>query len=174
LAGNEATKQYVLLFYQKEKKMMRKVCLSIGFVLVVLAGMLASPVFIGSDRALAAPDIFASPVHGGCYIAGPSDCRIHVEPFTINLAVSRKLVFFQLIAIQGGTGLQKVIYDFRPDQSNPVPTSGSTYTPSLVAQDFAATCGQSYMISLQGKDTGDAGAFNLGLTGQFTCPASMP
>jgi hypothetical protein len=153
---------------------MRHVFLRFGFFWVVLAGLLASPVFIGSDRALAAPDIFASPVHGGCYIAGPSDCRIHIEPFTINLAVGKKLTQFQLVAIQMGTGVQKVIYDFRPDQSNPAPPSGNTYTPSLVAQDFAATCGQSYEISLQGKDTGDAGVFNLGLTGQFTCPTSMP
>ncbi len=149
---------------------MRHVFLSIGFVLVVLAGLLATPVFIGSDRAMAAPDIFASPVHGGCYIAGPSDCRIHVEPFTINIAAATKLVQFQLVAIQGGTGVQKVIYDFRPDQSNPVPPSGNTFTPSLVAQDFGATCGQSYEISLQGKDTGDASLFNLGLTAQFSCP----
>ena len=34
----------------------------------------------------AAPEIFASPIHGGCYIAGPSECHIHVEPFTINIA----------------------------------------------------------------------------------------
>jgi len=122
----------------------------------------------------AAPDVYASPIHGGCYIAGPSDCRLHVEPFTINLSSGKKLVYFQLITIQAGTGLQKVIYDFRPDVSNPAPSSGSTFTPSLVAQDFAATCGKSYMISLQGQDTGDATPFNLGLTGQFTCTASMP
>jgi hypothetical protein len=30
------------------------------------------------------------------------------------------------------------------------------------------------MISLQGMDSGDASLFNLGLTGQFTCPSSMP
>ncbi len=153
---------------------MRPVFFGIVFILVVLAGLLASPVFTGSDRAMAAPDIFASPVHGGCYIAGPSDCRIHVEPFTINIAAGTKLVQFQLVAIQGGTGVQKVIYDFRPDQSNPAPSLGTTYTPSLVTQDFAATCGQSYEISLQGKDTGDTSVFNLGLTGQFTCPTTMP
>jgi hypothetical protein len=74
------------------------------------------------------------------------------------------------VAIQGGTGTQTMIYDFRPDQSNPVPPSGNTFTPSLVAKDFAATCGESYMISLQGMDSGDASLFNLGLTSQFTCP----
>src|SRR5512143_668312 len=111
----------------------------------------------------AAPEIFASPIHGGCYIAGPSDCRIHVEPFTIDIASGKKLVFFQLVSIQMGTGKQTVIYDWRPDQSNPVPGIGSTYSPSLVAQDFAATCGKSYEISLQGRDTGDTSPFNLGL-----------
>ena len=122
----------------------------------------------------AAPQIYASPIHGGCYIAGPSDCRIHVEPFTIDIASGQKLVLFQLVAIQRGTGTQTVIYDWRPDQSNPVPPFGESYTPSLVAQDFAATCGKSYEISLQGKDTGDTSVFNLGLTGQFTCTLDMP
>jgi len=122
----------------------------------------------------AAPEIFASPIHGGCYIAGPSDCRIHIEPFTIDIASGQKLVQFQLVSIQGGTGQQRVIYDWRPDQSNPVPAFGATYSPSLVAQDFAVTCGKSYEVSLQGKDTGDSSVFNLGLTGQFTCPSTMP
>jgi hypothetical protein len=122
----------------------------------------------------AAPEIFASPIHGGCYIAGPSECRIHVEPFTINIASGKKLALFRLVAIQMGTGTQTVIYDWRPDQSNPAPSSGTTYTPSLVAQDFAATCGKSYEISLQGRDTGDTNVLNLGLTGQFTCTLSMP
>jgi hypothetical protein len=121
-----------------------------------------------------APEIFASPIHGGCYIAGPSDCRIHVEPFTIDIASGQKLSFFQLVAIQLPAGKQTVIYDWRPDQSNPAPSLGTTYSPSSVAQDFAATCGKSYEISLQGKDTGDTGAFSLGLTGRFTCTLSLP
>jgi hypothetical protein len=145
-----------------------------GLFALVLAVLVAWPVLNNRGQVRAALDIFASPVHGGCYIAGPSDCRLHVEPFTINLASGKKLVKFQLIAIQSGTGTQTMIYDFRPDQSNPVPTSGSTFTPSLVAQDFAATCGKSYEISLQGQDTGDANAFNLGLTGYFTCPSNAP
>ena len=133
-----------------------------------------TPASAASNSTPAAPEIFASPVHGGCYIAGPSECRIHVEPFTINIQTSTKLALFRLVAIQMGTGAQTVIYDWRPDQSNPAPPSGTTYTPSLVAQDFAATCGKSYEISLQGKDTSDTNVFNLGLTGQFTCTLSMP
>ena len=122
----------------------------------------------------AAPEIYASPIHGGCYIAGPSECRIHVEPFTINIQSGSKLALFRLVAIQMPSSVQTVIYDWRPDQSNPAPPSGTTYTPSLVAQDFAATCGKSYEISLQGKDTLDGNVYNLGLTGQFTCTLSMP
>jgi hypothetical protein len=118
----------------------------------------------------AEPQIFASPVHAGCYLEKIDRCKIHVEPFTINLAAGKKLVLFKLVAINVGTSIQTVIYDFRPDQSNPAPPSGNTYTPSLVAKDFAAACSQSYMVSLQGQDTGDTGVFNLGLTAQFTCP----
>lgn len=118
-----------------------------------------------------AVNIFASPIQAGCYLARHDLCKIHADPFTINLAVGEKLVLFQLMTTRVGTGTQEVIYDFRPDQSNPVPSLGSTYTPSQVAQDFAATCGQIYTLSLVGQDTGDTTPFNLGITGQFTCPA---
>ncbi len=146
------------------------------FGLVVLLGalVLAWPSLSRGSQVAAEPNIYASPVHGGCYIAAPSDCRLHVEPFTLNIASGKKLVRFQLVAIQSGGGTQQVIYDFRPDASNPVPSSGTTYTPSLVTQDFAATCGKSYTISLQGQDSGDATLYNLGLTGQFTCPSAAP
>lgn len=140
------------------------------FVLLGLAALWSS--HDRSSQVNASVNVFASPVNAGCYIAGPNDCRIHVDPFTINLAATKRLVFFQLVTIQSGTGTQRVIYDFRPDQSNPPPLSGSTFTPSLVTQDFAATCGQSYELSLQGQDTGDASALSLGLTGKFTCPSS--
>ena len=150
---------------------MRKRFLFIAGAAVLFAGILATWLAIAHhSRAAAAPEIFASPVHAGCYIAAPSDCRIHVEPFTIQLATGEKLVYFKLIAIQFPGGKQTVIYDFRPDQSNPAPSSGTTYRPSLVAQDFAATCSQSYKVSLQGRDTGDTNLLNLGLTSQFTCP----
>ena len=147
--------------------------------LLLLLGLLALRFAAGSPPALAAtvmavppaaPEIFASPVHAGCYLAKADRCKIHVEPFTINIASGQKLALFRLVAIRSSTGAQTIIYDWRPDLSNPVPASGTTYTPSSVANDFAATCGESYEISLQGKDTGDASLFNLGLTDQFTCP----
>ncbi len=130
--------------------------------------MLAGPGQVPAVQAL--PDIFASPVQAGCYLARRDRCKIHVEPYTINIAAGQKLVQFQLVTTQAGSGIQKIIYDWRPDQSNPVPFSGTTYSPSAVAKDFGASCGSSYTLSLQGKDSGDAGLFNLGLTNQFTCP----
>ncbi len=142
-----------------------------GGALLILLGLLAVRLAVGSQSAMAAaPEIFASPVHAGCYLAQANRCKIHVEPFTIDIASGQKLALFRLVAIRGRTGVQTTIYDWRPDQSNPVPLIDTTYTPSLVAKDFAATCGESYEISLQGKDTGDANLFNLGLTDQFTCP----
>ncbi len=145
--------------------------------LAVFAAGLAFCVAIGDatgpgrlPTARAGPEVFASPVHAGCYLARLDRCRIHVEPFTINLAVGQKLVQFRLVATRISTGTQTVIYDFRPDVSNPAPLSGTTYTPSLVRKDFAADCSQSYTISLQGQGTGDASLFNLGSTGTFTCP----
>jgi hypothetical protein len=143
----------------------RTFSLAVGLAALVLVVGMARP-----PAAQAETNIFASPVHAGCYLARRDRCKIHVEPFTINLAPGQKLVKFQLIAIQGGTGKQTPIYDFRPDVSNPVPASGSSYTPSLVAKDFAATCGNSYTVSLTGQDTSSASVFNLGATAQFTCP----
>ncbi len=149
--------------------------LSFILLIAVVVGLLAAlSLPAKQDTVSAAPVIFASPVNAGCYIAGPSDCRIHVEPFTIQLASLSKLSLFKLVAIQSGTGIQTTIYDFRPDQSNPPPSSGTTYTPSLVAQDYAATCGKSYEISLQGADTSSPSSFNLGLTSFFTCPSAVP
>lgn len=113
--------------------------------------------------------IYASPIHGGCYIAGPNQCRFHFDPFVINISPTNKLVFFQLVAINGS--VQTVIYDFHTDVSNP-PTGN--YTPSLVAQDFAARCGLTYQVNLQGRDNGSANAYSLGLTGSFVCPSSVP
>jgi len=155
--------------------MRSRVLLLIGSVLLLLVALLvASSLLNHNGRVTAAVEIYASPVQAGCYIAAPNDCRIHIEPFTISITPGQKLALFQLITIQAGTGTQRVIYDFRTDVSNPVPFSGDTYTPSLVAQDYAATCGKKYALSLQGQDTGDAGIFNLGLTGQFTCPSVAP
>ena len=143
-----------------------------AFILVLLLAVsVIGYGFTQPPAVRAEPQIFASPVHAGCYLEKIDRCKIHVEPFTIQVSSGEKLASFTLQTITAGTGVQTVIYDFRPDQSNPVPRSGDTFTPSLVAKDFAATCSQTYTVNLQGQDTGDATPLNLGATGQFTCPA---
>lgn len=125
--------------------------------------LLAMPATAQKQPAVA--KVFSSPVNAGCYIAGPDDCRIHVDPFTINIQAGSKLVLFELLA--NGTA----IYSFRTDVSNP---PASNYTPSLVALDFAATCGVVYTVNLLGRDSLDANTLNMGQTAQFTCPSSVP
>jgi len=137
-------------------------------MLFILSGLLIAQLMPQSlPGALA---VFASPIQASCYQPKPDSCRIHVEPYTINIAPGSHLVQFQLVATRIGIGTNTIIYDFRPDQSNPIPYSGTTYTPSLVAMDYAATCGKTYTISLLGRDTSDLNLFALGTTGQFTCP----
>jgi hypothetical protein len=152
--------------FKTRKRVIILAFLCLGLSLGQLPPVQASP------AGQAAPDIFASPVQAGCYLAKLDRCKIHVEPFTINITSGKKLAQFQLITILGRTGAQSVIYDWRPDQSNPVPALGNTYSPSLVAKDFAASCGETYEVSLQGRDTGDSSSLNLGLTAQFKCPTA--
>src|SRR5512143_2055979 len=96
-----------------------------GCALLVLLGLLAVRIAAGSQPAMAAasvdvpslavpptaPEILASPVHAGCYLARADRCKIHVEPFTINITSGKKLVLFRLVAIRGSTGLQTILYD---------------------------------------------------------------
>jgi hypothetical protein len=80
--------------------MRTRLFLIFGIVLLLVGALAAWSALTHPGRAVAAPEIFASLVHGGCYIAAPSDCRIHVEPFTINIASGKKLVLFKLVAIK--------------------------------------------------------------------------
>lgn len=151
--------------------------LTLGLILLGLVGvglgiglLLRQP-----EPVTAAPAVYASPVHAGCYIAAPGDCRIHTEPLSINIQPGSKLVKITLVAINMNSGAQTNLYDFRPDQSEPLPYTGSVVNLSAVSQDFGASCGKSYQVSLQGNDTLDGGnLYNLGLTHTFTCPAAMP
>lgn len=114
--------------------------------------------------------VYATPIQAGCYLAQHDVCRIRVEPFTINFAAGRKLLYFDLYATRVSGGTPKVIWDFRTDQSNPAPLSGTAYTPSKVARDLAVSCGAIYTLNLIGRDSGDSGGLNLGQTQPITCP----
>ena len=136
-----------------------------GLVIVGLAIVVAGTLM--RRDADAAATVYSSPINGGCYIAAPNQCRLHVDPFTINIntAAGAKLAEFRLQA-NGQT-----IYHFRTDISNP---PNYNYTPSLVALDFAANCGQTYVLNILGRDSLDANLLNMGLTAAFTCPAAVP
>jgi hypothetical protein len=134
-------------------------------VSVVLVSVVLAAGILGHARPAAAG--FASPINGGCYIAGPNDCRIHLDPYVINIndGGGAKLMFFELYA-DG-----KLIYSFRTDVSNP---PGYDYYATMPAQDFAARCGETYYVNMIARDTTDANPLNYGQTQEFTCPSTVP
>jgi hypothetical protein len=143
-----------------------------------LAGFLAAVFLVvlspdSSPPATAAPSalVYASPVHGGCYLARIDRCSIHVDPFQILLSSGSKLIRYKLVAYQVDTGVKTVLYDFSTDVSNPGPFGSSTiFSPTSVKKDFAATCSSRYQVFLQGQSNTESDLFNLGSTGVFTCP----
>ncbi|MCI0521905.1 MAG: hypothetical protein L0Z70_16795 [Chloroflexi bacterium] len=140
------------------------------FVLVAAALVLAGGSLLFRGRPVAAaPVVFAGSLHGGCYIAAPNICKIHVDPFTINVndASNGRLVEF-LLQANGAT-----VYHFATSSQDDYKPIGD-YTPSLVMEDFYAQCGQTYYLNLVAKDTTDLTQLNTAVTGEFTCPAAVP
>jgi hypothetical protein len=108
------------------------------------------------------PLVLASPIHAGCVRILPTQCKLHVDPFTIQVSSGKRLAAFQLQAND------HLLYDFRTDVSNP-PLSG--YSPSAVRRDFAAACGQTYTVNLLARDSGDSAYLNVGQAVGIACPA---
>lgn len=149
--------------------MNRRLFIAVALVLLGAAAGVATR-FALQRQASAAPESpagFASPINGGCYIADDNTCKIHIDPFVINIndGAGAKLEQFTLFA--NGSP----IYDFRTDVSNP---PGVDYSPSMVMQDFAAECGESYVVNMIAKDSTDANPLNYGQTTEFTCPSRVP
>lgn len=132
-------------------------------IFVFLMNLGAAPPLALSPPVLApaAPQVFASPINAACFQVTPSVCKLHVDPFTIQIESSKSLAAFQLRA--NGS----LLYDFRTDVSNP--PSGN-YTPSLVKLDFAAACGTTYTVNLLARDSGDPGFLNAGQAENIACP----
>ena len=147
----------------------RRIFIAIALVaLGVAAGGVTR--FALERQASAAPESpagFASPINGGCYIANANNCKIHIDPFVININDGGGARLQQFTLYANG----KPIYDFRTDVSNP---PGVDYSPSPVMLDFAAECGKKYVVNMIAKDTSDANPLNYGQTTEFTCPASVP
>jgi hypothetical protein len=137
--------------------------------LIILAALSSWPLFFQQQKENAAPEVFAGGVNAGCYIAAPNVCKIHVDPFSINVDEGGgfKLVEFQLLA--NGS----IIYHFKTDNDTLYRPIGD-YTPSLVTLDFSATCGETYGIKLLARDEGDAVLKDAANTEEFTCPSSVP
>lgn len=128
----------------------------------------AGPQPLAARVALAAPNVFAGPVNGGCYLATATTCRIHVDNWQpITSDAGRVLRGFRLSA--GANGTETLLYDFRTDVSNP---PAGSYLPSLVRQDFAARCDTTYRLTLHAQDSGDSAYELVGHTSEFQCPAA--
>jgi len=138
------------------------------FILLLIATFTALAAF-RQEKATAAPEVFQSGISGGCYIAELNVCKIHVDPFSINVdeGGGHKLVEFQLRANDS------IIYQFKTDENSTYRPEGD-YLPTLVTQDFAASCGETYEVKLLAKDDGDTVLNVAATTGQFTCPLSVP
>ena len=69
-------------------------------------------VLLGHETAHA---VFSSPINAGCYLSDQGKCRIHVDPFVINVndGAGRRLSRFQI------TVNSTVVYRFEVDVSNP-------------------------------------------------------
>jgi hypothetical protein len=133
------------------------------FLSFLLAGALSLGAASSQVRAPspAVPGVLASPLHAACVRVEPSVCKLHVDPYTIQVAPGQRLLAFQLRA--NGS----LLYDYRTDVSNP--PSGS-FSPSLVQLDFAATCGITYTVNLLARDTGDSALLNAGQAEGIACP----
>lgn len=149
--------------------MNRRIVITISVLLLLLAiiGGLRVHDLRQAAAAPASPNGFASPINGGCYIAAAGICKIHIDPFVINIndAAGARLEKFTLFA----NG--QPIYDFRTDVSNP---PDYDYWPSPVMEDFAAACGTTYYVNMVAKDTTDQNPLNYGQTAEFTCPSVVP
>jgi len=117
----------------------------------------------GAPREAAA--VFASPINGGCYIARANDCRVHVDPVTINVSPGERLEAARIM-LNGVT-----VYDFKTDVSNP---PNGNYQITVPGQDLAARCGVTYTVNIVGRDSGNLNFLNMGQTESFTCPSSVP
>jgi hypothetical protein len=127
-------------------------------IFVLVGGLL-----LNGRNTTAAPTVLAGSLEGGCYLETPTVCKIHVDPFTIDIAPGESLLGFQITA-NGQT-----LYDFGASINfSPV----ISYTPSSVALDFAASCGETYTLELHALDTSDLDFVTIGGTQPILCPSA--
>lgn len=149
-----------------------RAAIAAGVVLVALGFLMVLAVPFGrraeTPVALAAPNVFSGPVNGGCYLRTITECSIHVDrwqPITVD--PGQRIDAIRLGAKRAGGNKFNNLYDFRTDISNPPRTS---YLPSLVRRDFAAACGEAYVLRVLVSVENDDGFVETGRTNSFTCP----
>lgn len=134
---------------------------------VLLALALLMAISPGRSNGLAAGNpnvaaVLAGQLNGGCYIATPTTCKLHVDALAVNVSSGYRLVGFELQANA------KTIYAFSTDVSNP-PGSG-IYMASLPRHGFAARCGETYTLRLVARDTSSRNGQVTSQSGAITCP----
>jgi hypothetical protein len=131
--------------------------------LLTLTGGLILKVNRAAPRAAAAPTVLVGSLEGGCYLVTATSCKLSVEPFSIRIAPGEELLSFNL------TANDQTLYDFGASTADPLI---GDYVPSSVALDFAARCGQTYIVELHALDTGDLDFVTIGQTQQVPCPSA--
>ncbi|MDX1664761.1 MAG: hypothetical protein R3272_13295 [Candidatus Promineifilaceae bacterium] len=154
--------------------MRRKAVLTTLLALSVLL-VTGSLVLAQDDAEPQAPEVFAHEIYGGCYLAELDQCRIHVEPFTINVdaANNERLAEFRLSANNESGGTSLLLYHFSTDASYSRMPVGD-YTPSFVQnQDYGAVCGETYNLRVTARGatpSSDGSLLVSAISGPFTCP----
>ena len=132
-------------------------------VILGFAGVGIVSTLVKTPDAGAAPTVLKDSLAGGCYLETRTVCKIQVDPFTIDIAPGESLLAFQI------TANGQPIYDFGTSiEFSPV----ISYTPSSVALDFAASCGETYTLELHALDTGDLDFVTIGETQPILCPSA--
>jgi hypothetical protein len=140
----------------------RPIVLGNALLMSLIALLIPASVRAPQRAAISAPNLFSGVINGGCYAHAGFQCSIRIDAFQpISVDSGNALLAMQLRA--NGT----TVYDFRSDVSNP---PGGLYLPSNVALDFAARCGEPYVMTLHARQTSSTEFQLLGTTNEFVCP----
>ena len=122
-------------------------------ILLLVIILLASTGLTGSlfaQESPNAPQTFAQPLYAGCYLAAENVCRIHVEPFEVqvNESAGERAAEFRLFANNvNDSAASFELYNFHTSSSYSFKPQND-YSPTLVTQDFYAQCGETYTINV--------------------------
>lgn len=143
---------------------MKKLPLFTGLILgllILTGGLLLLHRLEPPPTVSAATTTLTGSLQAACYLDTRTTCKISVAPYSITIAPGEHLLAFNLKANDN------LLYDFGASTARPVI---GTYTPTTVALDYAAQCGQTYTLKLHAIDSGDLDFVTIGETQPITCP----